>query len=1422
MPVITIREEQQVDDGFLATLRIDGRDYPNIKISDPFLKSEEARLEWYFEQWLRFPMLDTTRAADVAASIREYGTRLFDQIFADRKAYADYLRLRDNLGTLRFEIEAINPEFQAWHWEAMRDAELPYPLAVDCVMVRKSTRPTAVMAAVNQSPTLNVLMVTARPSKNDVAYRVISRPLIEALGNSQLPVKIDLLRPATFEGLSRHLEDRGAGHYHMIHFDCHGALLTYDQCNVENKAGADALTFKQRYGRTQIAAYSGVKAFLVLEGNEDGEEDLVEATELADLLTGKRIPVCMLNACQSGKQLGTETGLVENYRETSLGSLLMAAGMQMVVAMGYSVTVTAAKVMMAAVYEQIFNKKLLEDAVRLGRRELFNQKERSAYFNYAIPLEDWLLPVVYGTQQVDLNLREFTAREEEAYFESLGRAFQFVQPEYEFVGRDLDILRIEKALARHNMLLLQGMGGTGKTTLLNFLREWWEKTHFADGEKGEQIFYFGYDERAWTLEQILFALGQRLYDRFEMGRFQAMSQAAQVPKMVALLRGAGHVLILDNLESVTGEPLAIPNTLPQAEQVKLRDFLKKLAGGKTRVVFGSRCGEDWLKAATFQQNVYGLRGLDQEARTLLAQRILARHVPQRVKAIEADPEFTRLMKVLAGYPLALEVVLPNLKGQSPSQVLEALQAADFDLDSGSEDKTKSILKCVEYSHSNLSPDAQRLLICLAPFTGFISRDAIPKYAEELQKLESFQDYDFANFDAAIQEAINWGLLEGMDEANRLLTIQPIFPYFLKTKLASLDEPPRKALQEGFKNHYQIGSAYYNQLMKSKDPQQRQIGIFLCRLEYENLYNALQTCLANQETIDIFFCLDEYFEVINDIQSNLKLSEFVCKAQESYSTRIREGEYGYQIGFALHTLASRYQETKQYQQAKIYYEKALESYKVLKETEEKDKKIWSASTYNNLGAVAKDLREYGEARQNYQQALAIDIEFGDRYSQASTYHELGRLAQELREYGEARQNYQQALEIKIEFGDRYSQALTYHQLGILARELREYGEARQNYQQALAIFIEFGDRHTQASTYQELGTVALELREYEEARQNYQQALAIYIEFGDRYSQASTYQNLGIVAQELREYEEARQNYQQALAIYIEFGDRYSQAITYHQLGTVALELREYEEARQNYQQALAIKIEFGDLYSQAITYHQLGRVAEELREYGEARQNYQQALAIKIEFGNRYSQASTYHQLGRVAEKLREYGEARQNYQQALAIKIEFGDRYSQASTYQNLGIVAQELREYEEARQNYQQALAIYIEFGDRYYQASTYHNLGYVAQDLREYGEARQNYQQALSILIEFGDRYSQAITYEGLGRVAEELEEFPEAKNNFLQALRICHKFKDEYNIQTYSIPNLSRLYQATQDQSLLEEISQVLGITIEEVRQKLEST
>jgi tetratricopeptide (TPR) repeat protein len=595
-------------------------------------------------------------------------------------------------------------------------------------------------------------------------------------------------------------------------------------------------------------------------------------------------------------------------------------------------------------------------------------------------------------------------------------------------------------------------------------------------------------------------------------------------------------------------------------------------------------------------------------RSELAEVILQRHLlagsatltNRRVKEIREDADFGRLMGLLAGYPLAMEVVLANLRRQSPGEVLAALRLADVGLDGVGQDKTTSILKCVEYSHSNLSESAQQLLLCLAPFSGFIWRDGISLYAEELKKLEPFKDYDFAEFDDAIQEAINWGLLspiasgasEAIDSSNdRLLSIQPVFPYFLQVRLNESTVETQSALQDGFKNHYRSLAGSYSQLMQSKDSQEKQLSIIFCRLEYENLHAALQTCLKKQESFgEIFCCLYKYFLANSDKQGMLKIAEEVNEVLETYPVLLIQGELGYDAMIVLDYLANAYLGTKQFDRAKQSYQKKLEVIAALQSIDARQKGLFTASNYHQLGIVAQELREWDDARHNYHQALAIKVEFGDRYSQAGTYHNLGVVAQELREWDNARHNCLQALAIKVEFSDRYSQASTYHQLGIVAQGLREWDEARDNYHKALTIQVEFGDLYSRASTYHQLGRVAEELKEWDDARHNYHQALTVFVEFGDRYEQAGTYHQLGIVAQGLREWDDARHNYHQALAIKVEFGDRYSQAGTYGQLGLLAEDEGDLEAATKNLLQALQIFVDCKDEHSMGITIRNIGRI----------------------------------------------------------------------------------------------------------------------------------------------------------------------------------------------------------------------------------------
>jgi hypothetical protein len=146
MATILIREVAGA--GHNATLSIDGQgEYP-ATLRDPFSPEEEAHLEWYFEQWLRFPFANYVLAAETARSIQAYGARLFDQLFANRSAFAHYSQVRqDDLGALRIEV-AGEPAFQALHWEALYDPDLRRFLALETTIIRRTVAPPPLRAGV--------------------------------------------------------------------------------------------------------------------------------------------------------------------------------------------------------------------------------------------------------------------------------------------------------------------------------------------------------------------------------------------------------------------------------------------------------------------------------------------------------------------------------------------------------------------------------------------------------------------------------------------------------------------------------------------------------------------------------------------------------------------------------------------------------------------------------------------------------------------------------------------------------------------------------------------------------------------------------------------------------------------------------------------------------------------------------------------------------------------------------------------------------------------------------------------------------------------------------------------------------------------------------------------------------------------------
>ena len=122
-----------------------------------------------------------------------------------------------------------------------------------------------------------------------------------------------------------------------------------------------------------------------------GGSDLVRASKVAAVLAEGKVPVVVLNACQSGA-VGKEL-------EASVATALLKAGCAAVVAMAYSVYAVAAAEFMAAFYESLFTGASVGQAVTAGRRRLSGHDGRPSPKG-DMPLADWLVPVHYLRKDV--------------------------------------------------------------------------------------------------------------------------------------------------------------------------------------------------------------------------------------------------------------------------------------------------------------------------------------------------------------------------------------------------------------------------------------------------------------------------------------------------------------------------------------------------------------------------------------------------------------------------------------------------------------------------------------------------------------------------------------------------------------------------------------------------------------------------------------------------------------------------------------------------------------------------------------------------------------------------------------------------------------------------------------------------------------
>ena len=232
--------------------------------------------------------------------------------------------------------------------------------------------------------------------------------------------------------------------------------------------------------------------------------------------------------------------------------------------------------------------------------------------------------------------------------------------------------------------------------------------------------------------------------------------------------------------------------------------------------------------------------------------------------------------------------------------------------------------------------------------------------------------------------------------------------------------------------------------------------------------------------------------------------------------------------------------------------------------------------------------FREALENFQQALVIYQEVGNREGEGETFNGIGEVYRNLGHYSQALEYLQQALVIRKEIGDRYGEGLTLNNLGSVYHSLGKYPQALEYYEQALAI--RNGNLSGLGTTLNNIGALYYSLGKYPQAIEYYQQAFLINRGANNRYGESLALSNLGVAYHQLNNYPQAIEYYQQALAIRTELGDHAGLGQTLNNLGAVYQESGKYPQAIEYYQQALVIRKEVGDRSGEAKTLNNLGYI----------------------------------------------------------------------------------------------------------------------------------------------------------------------------------------------------------------------------------------
>lgn len=300
--------------------------------------------------------------------------------------------------------------------------------------------------------------------------------------------------------------------------------------------------------------------------------------------------------------------------------------------------------------------------------------------------------------------------------------------------------------------------------------------------------------------------------------------------------------------------------------------------------------------------------------------------------------------------------------------------------------------------------------------------------------------------------------------------------------------------------------------------------------------------------------------------------------------------------------------------------------------------WQYRTVSQEKAI-----EYGN------RALEFSINLDFRKGIAQSYNDLGIIYYDKKEYSQAIEFYEKSLKIREVLKDLNGQASLYMKLGIVHESNGDFLKSIDYSQKALSIYEQLGNEYGAAACINNIAVVNLDINNNDESLKYFMKAVEIRKRINDKYNLSGTYVNIANIYLKKKNTEQAISYYLNSLELCREIGDKYYIATNLNNLCSAYINIKDFENAKKVVEESYLIRSELKDYSGLISCLKNMGDIFIKTKKFSQALEKLNEALNISKTIKARTEMPSLYSSFANYYESIGDYVNAL-NYQKLQAL----------------------------------------------------------------------------------------------------------------------------------------------------------------------------